>query len=222
MEFDNSGYELLQNFVAREQIDALLPALHEHQLEPLRGGIRHIDRIVPAVAALAHSARLKAAAQRRLGDMPHLVRAIYFEKSPENNWLVSWHQDRTVCVTQRFDAPDWGPWSRKAGVWHVQPPLAVLQNMITLRLHLDAATTENGCLKLIPGSHRGGLLSAEQVAAYVETHAATYVEASAGDALLMRPHLLHASEKAARPAARRILHFEYVSHDLPPGIGWNG
>jgi hypothetical protein len=42
-----------------------------------------------------------------------------------------------------------------------------------------------------------------------------------GGVLLMRPLLLHASQKATRPARRRVIHLEYAACDLPSGLDWN-
>lgn len=221
MEFESAGFKLIPGFLTPGEIEDLLAALRSHRPDARRGGIRHIDRLVPSVAALAQKPKILAAAASRLNGIPRLVRAIYFDKSPANNWLVTWHQDRTVAVSERFEANGWGPWSRKDDVWHVQPPLHVLQSMITVRLHLDAASKDNGCLKVIPGSHQAGLIESGKVLEYVDNDAARYLEVLAGDALLMRPHLLHASEKSTFPAPRRILHFEYSSHALPDGIAWS-
>ncbi len=220
VDFENAGFEVIPEFISPSEVRALLEGLRACRLEALCGGIRHIDHLLPAVAALARAPRVLSAAARRLSGPPRLVRTIYFEKSPANNWLVTWHQDRTIAVSERFEAEGWGPWSRKDEVWHVQPPLKVLEAMITVRVHLDAAHKENGCLKLVPGSHNAGLLPTAKVHEYVEEKAVTYAEVPAGGALLMRPHLLHASEKALSPRPRRVLHFEYSSYVLPDGITW--
>lgn len=212
---DHDGFAIVPKLLAAERIAALLQALEAVHLAPLRGGIRHIDPLVPAIAELAAAGPVFDMADACMASTPRLVRAIYFEKSPDNNWLVSWHQDRTVAVPERFDAPGWGQWSRKDDAWHVQPPLAVLESMITLRIHLDPATVDNGCLKLIPGSHKLGLLATAAVAGQVAASTGSYCEVRAGDAVVMRPHVLHASEKARLPLPRRVLHFEYSDQTFP-------
>ncbi|CAN5146556.1 phytanoyl-CoA dioxygenase family protein [soil metagenome] len=215
--FESLGYEVLPHFITPEQTRSLLASLCGITVEARSGGVRNIDAKVPAIAAFAADHRLLSLAQRHIGGRPRLIRAIYFEKSPQNNWLVSWHQDRTVAVAERFDAPGWGPWSLKDGVWHGQPPLTFLQNMVTVRVHLDDSTIENGCLKLIPGSHRSGLLTQQAVAQHVAACEFIFCPVPAGGALAMRSHLLHASEKASRPSHRRVLHFEYSGTELPAG-----
>jgi hypothetical protein len=44
---------------------------------------------------------------------------------------------------------------------------------------------------------------------------------AAGDVLVMRPLILHASNRALHPARRRVLHFEYAPRDaLDPSLYW--
>jgi ectoine hydroxylase-related dioxygenase (phytanoyl-CoA dioxygenase family) len=217
--FADSGFEVIERLIAPEQTASLLELLTLLEVPPLRGGLRRIDQLIPQVAELAKSQILLSVAQSRLVGTPKLVRAIYFDKSPENNWLVTWHQDKTVAVTEKFEDDQWGPWSKKAGIWHVQPPLNVLENMITIRIHLDDATSANGCLKIIPGSHKLGLFKDEKPALTNKINP-VYCEVAAGGALVMRPHILHASEKSLVIRPRRVLHFEYASYELPKGIAW--
>jgi hypothetical protein len=64
-----------------------------------------------------------------------LVRAIIFNKPPETNWFVRWHQDKMIAVSE-YLAEIGSPWGLKDGVHHVQPPLAVLASMVTIRVLL--------------------------------------------------------------------------------------
>ncbi|HEX5339200.1 MAG TPA: phytanoyl-CoA dioxygenase family protein [Gallionella sp.] len=221
MSFDESGFEVLENLVAPDVVQTLLAELSQLKLEPLRGGIRRIEKRVPQIASLARSPDIMSVVRKHLPGQPELVRAIYFDKSPDNNWFVTWHQDRTVAVSSQFEADDWGPWSIKSDAWHVQPPIEVLREMVTVRVHLDDATVSNGCLKVIPGSHLPGILSTEAVQDKVHQEQAVYCEVPAGGAVIMRPHILHASAKSIAPIPRRILHFEYSSYKLPKGISWS-
>lgn len=148
------------------------------------------------------------------------VRGIFFDKSSEANWLVAWHQDLTLAVKARHEVAGFGPWSVKDGVPHVQPPSELLEQMLTVRLHLDDADESNGALRVLPGSHATGRLSSEEIQAWRERQAEHLCTARAGDALLMRPLLLHASGKSVSPARRRVLHLEYAGFDLPTGLEW--
>ncbi len=176
---------------------------------------------LPAVAELARSARVLELVRPHLPSEPFPVRAIYFDKSPEKNWLVPWHQDLTLALRARAEVPGFGPWSVKDGIPHVQPPIELLRQMLTVRLHLDDADENNGALRVLPGSHRFGRLDAPQIQALRDEHADFLYAASAGDALLMRPLLLHASSRSNSDRHRRILHIEYASSALPSGLEWN-
>lgn len=148
------------------------------------------------------------------------MRAIWFNKSAEANWLVAWHQDLAIAVRERVETPGFEAWSVKEGVPHVQPPVEVLQLMLTVRIHLDDADEENGALQVIAGTHRLGRLSAEQIATLREDRREILCAATAGDALLMRPLLLHASGRSTSDRPRRVLHIEYAGAELPGGLAW--
>jgi ectoine hydroxylase-related dioxygenase (phytanoyl-CoA dioxygenase family) len=148
------------------------------------------------------------------------VRAILFDKTPATNWKVSWHQDLTIAVKARRSVAGFGPWSEKAGVPHVQPPAAVLQRMVTLRVHLDACGSENGPLQVIPGSHTRGRLSPSDIERVTRDGPIVTCEVEAGGVLAMRPLLVHASSAARRPHHRRVVHLEFAADDLPSGLQW--
>lgn len=192
-----------------EWINRILRDIEQTALDVDVTGIRHIDKKLNSVSAYLASTEFLKSAQSYLTLQHQLVRTILFNKTSESNWYVTWHQDKTVAVAEKFDDPEWKNWSVKEGALHVQPPLAVLETMVTIRIHLDNATQENGCLKIIPGSHRYGLLSQDQITEIVSRDNPVYCEAIAGDALIMRPHLLHASSKSIEPSQRRVLHLEF-------------
>ena len=175
---------------------------------------------VPAIEALARSEKLLNLVRLHTGESPRPVRAIWFNKSAAANWLVAWHQDLAIAVRERIDVPGFGVWSVKEDVPHVQPPAEVLERMLTVRIHLDEADGENGALRVIAGTHQLGRLSAEQIATLREERGETLCAAAAGDALLMRPLLLHASGRSTSDRPRRVLHIEYAGEELPGGLTW--
>src|SRR5688500_4800949 len=125
--------------------------------------IRNLLEEVPAVADVARSRAVRAIAETVLGPGCFAVRGILFDKTPVTNWKVAWHQDLTIAVRTRADVPGYGPWSEKAGTVSVQPPASVLEQMITVRLHVDDCGADNGPLRVIPGSHAHGRLSPEAI-----------------------------------------------------------
>ena len=175
---------------------------------------------VPEVMSLAESL-LADLVRPFLSAEPVPVRGIFFDKRAETNWLVAWHQDITLALKERIEVPGWGPWSVKDGAPHVQPPVECLERMLTVRLHLDEADESNGALRVLLGTHRFGRLDAESIAKCRETHAEVLCAAKAGDVLLMRPLLLHASSRSMSECRRRVLHIEFAGFDLPEPLEWH-
>ena len=216
LQLEQSGFAIVPQVLPPSARHALLDLLG-----PVTGAGRRGLLAVPAVSQLASSATLLDLVRPHLPSEPRAVRAIYFDKSPDANWLVAWHQDLTLALRAQVDAPGFGPRSIKNGVPHVQPPIELLERMLTVRLHLDDCDASNGALKVLPGSHRFGRLSAERITELRAQHPETVCRASAGDALLMRPLLLHASSRSQTTRHRRILHLEYAAFTLPAGLEWS-
>ncbi len=216
----DDGYELLGEFLSRDQLNSINNEIKGISFPARAGGIRNAEKKFASIRDIAISDTLITQAKKYLSGTVGLVRAILFNKTSENNWLVTWHQDRTVAVSEKFENHEWGPWSIKDQIHHVQPPVDVLNQMITFRIHLDDTSLKNGCLKVMPKSHQLGILDYGAIQAYAQNHEAVDCEAPAGSALAMRPHILHSSSKAVIPSQRRVLHLEYSSYKLPSGISW--
>ena len=181
--------------------------------------IRNLLGEIPALWPLLDTPALRSLLGALLPAGGHLTKAIYFDKPAGSNWLVAWHQDLMINVDRRAaDMPGFGPWTTKAGWVAVQPPVPVLENTVTIRLHLDDCDATNGALKVVPGSHLGGVVPAETIASH--TTAATVCAVPAGGAMLMKPLLLHASNRSTSDRPRRVIHLEFSTVELPAGLAW--
>ena len=219
------GYAVLPNAVDALTVDALLAAI-----APLahaagsRGGVRHLLRDMPEARSLARSATVRGVAEAALGSGAFAVRGILFDKTPDANWKVVWHQDLTIAVRERREVDGFGPWSEKDGVPHVQPPAALLARMVAVRVHLDDCTTDNGPVRVIPGSHRAGRLPAADVDRWRAEVPEVVCTVPRGGILAFHSLLLHASSPALDPAHRRVIHIEYAAAEwaeLPGGLAWH-
>ena len=213
---EQDGFTIAGGILSPEERRELLSLLG-----PVPGAGRRRLLAEPTVARLARSENILALVRPHLAEEPLPVRAIYFDKSPDANWLVTWHQDLTLSVRARVDVPGFGPWSTKKGIPHVQPPVELMQQMLAVRLHLDDADASNGALRVLPGSHRFGRLSSDRVQKLRAEGSEVVCAVSAGDALLLRPLLLHASSRSTQPRHRRVLHIEYAGFQLPPELQWH-
>ncbi|HEY3027615.1 MAG TPA: phytanoyl-CoA dioxygenase family protein [Pyrinomonadaceae bacterium] len=184
-------------------------------------GIRNLLSVAPYVCELANSACVRSIVDPIVGKEAQAVRGIFFDKTPEANWKVPWHQDLTISVQQKREAAGFRCWTRKAGITHVQPPTLVMEEILTLRLHLDDTDEESGALKVIPGSHKYGRLTPPAIQRTKRETPPFVCAAKKGDVLAMRPLLLHSSSVSSNAFHRRVIHLEYAAMDLPGGLEWS-
>jgi len=171
-----------------------------------------------------------AALARRLASHPILAQLIpadhvavqctWFEKSASRNWLVPVHQDLSVPVAARVDAPGLRGWSEKEGELFVQPPADLLEALVAVRLHLDACGAADGPLRVVPGSHTVGVIDVEAGVQMRQARAEVACEAAVGTVLVLRPLLLHASSKSSGGSRRRVLHFLFGPREPGHGVRW--
>ncbi len=222
MNIESKGFEIVQGLVSDSVIRSIINDVECCAEQVPISGIRNANKKYSTIEALSRDAVILDRAHSILSGTPEVVRVIYFDKTPDKNWSVTWHQDRTVAVDRQIEIEGWGPWSVKAGVNHVQPPVDVLNQMITFRVHLDTADESNGCLKVIPGSHKLGVLESGDVSGVADSRDPFVCAVDAGDVVVMRPHIVHSSSKAVRPGHRRVVHIEYSCYQLPDGLSWVG
>jgi ectoine hydroxylase-related dioxygenase (phytanoyl-CoA dioxygenase family) len=225
-EIDERGYAIVAGVLDEEEIERLLVALEQaNDGDSVRRrkqvyAIRNLLGTVPAVRELALSERLRQLVAPVLGPHAFPVDGICFDKPESANWGVPWHQDPMIPVKERVEVAGFGPRSVKAGVPHVMAPAFVLERLLIVRLHLDACDDENGPLRVVPGSHRYGLLSDPEIDRWRERETEVVCRVPRGGALLMRPLLLHASPATRTPGHRRVVHLIYTSEGLPDGLVW--
>jgi hypothetical protein len=216
-ELDVDGYALSDLLLARHQCEHLASSLPP--VSSGRGGVRHLISH-PSVVRLLQQGSLGRYLWSLVGRDLVAVKATMFDKTAGSNWRVQWHQDRAIPIKERMDVPGYGPWSTKSGSLHVEPPSRVLEQMIAVRVHLDACGAENGPLRVVPGSHRLGKISDSRIAQIAAATPPAELLAEQGAILLMRPLLLHASSPSLDAAHRRVLHIELAPRESISPLQW--
>jgi hypothetical protein len=230
-QIDREGFSLVRAVFSDQQVTevlaGLVSALHDPRDEAAsirsrEGSVyaaRNVLSLFPAVRDVWRREPLPQLLREVVGTEAGLVRVLYFDKPPDRTWSLPWHKDLTIAVREkmprgeRFSKPTF-----KAGVPHVEAPLEVLEAMLTLRIHLDDVTDENGPLEVVTGSHRTGKVLK------LDTGPVQTLLADHGDVLAIRPLVAHASGKSypGTPRHRRLLHLEFAaSADLPDGYHWH-
>lgn len=175
---------------------------------------RDLLRLYPAVIDWWRKPVLMEFVCAVLGEDAGLVRGLLFDKPPGQSWAVPWHKDRSIVIEPPERLSDrYSPPRCKAGLWHCEPPETVLQRMLSLRIHLDPSTADNGPLSVVAGSHRPG------------PHGdVVCLLAERGDVIAMRPLIDHASPRSAPGSTlhRRVIHLEFAADpQLPDGYRWH-
>ncbi|MGJ3232286.1 MAG: phytanoyl-CoA dioxygenase family protein [Oceanicaulis sp.] len=183
-------------------------------------GRRFFHAPEPLKPLLAPFGPLGAIAASALSPAARPTRMIVFDKTEAKNWAVAWHQDRTIAVAARAPVQGYDIWSKKDGVDHVEPPFDVIARTFSLRLHLDDAGPDNAPLLTVRGSHTLGKLPADAAGDYAATGKVDTHCARAGDLLVVRTAVLHASHRARAPRRRRVLHLDFCDADLPAPLQW--
>ena len=217
MTLHERGYALAPRLMTRRETTVVARSLERIDLR--RVGTRNLLDL-PWCRALVRRVKRRLVHADALPASHVAVQCTLFDKTPERNWLVALHQDLSIPVRSRVDHPSLGAWSKKEGAHFVQPPAGVLEQLLAARLHVDDCGLENGPLKVVPGSHLGERLSDTEAFEIRARFGEEACPAASGDALLLRPLLLHASSKAMIPTRRRVLHVLFGPRTLPHGLEW--
>jgi ectoine hydroxylase-related dioxygenase (phytanoyl-CoA dioxygenase family) len=207
---EERGFVIVQNIVPESAVGDLLEHIADPALRRSRAGIRHALG-VNAIASFAQYDALIEMARAVLGADAMPFRATLFDKSAVSNWLVVWHQDTALPFRERQDKSGWGPWSVKDGVNYAHAPARALEKILALRVHLDDSSPENGPLRVLPGTHRLGVLTDDAIQAEAQRVRAVDCPVLRGGVLAMQPLIVHASSKSSVALPRRVLHIEYAT-----------
>jgi ectoine hydroxylase-related dioxygenase (phytanoyl-CoA dioxygenase family) len=112
------------------------------------------------------------------------------------------------------------PWHQDNGYWHLDPPEAA-----SCWIALDDADEGNGCMWVIPGSHRAGEVGHQRAGQYIaqlkadaEESLAVPVPLPAGSAMFHHCRTLHHTKPNHSPRQRRA----WVIHYMPADTRQNG
>ncbi|MDP4503418.1 phytanoyl-CoA dioxygenase family protein [Nonomuraea turcica] len=199
-DYDRDGYTIFRNVLDRDLVAgasdhvAWLQANHPDRLgEDLATELVAGD---PFWVRLVSDDRLLDLAELFVGPDIALFAAHYISKPPFSGMPVLWHQD--------------------GAYWPLEP-----MRVVTLWLAVDESTPDNGCVRVIPGSHKEDLhalrqrddidnvLGSESAVTVDESRAVDLV-LSPGDVEVHHPNILHASNANTSPRRRCGLTIRYI------------
>jgi ectoine hydroxylase-related dioxygenase (phytanoyl-CoA dioxygenase family) len=222
-DFLQKGYAVIPDIFSANEISTLLESLDraDPSLYSARGdlyAIREVLQKLPQLQPLLFTPALNQIIQTFTSPQAFLTKSIYFDKPPGSNWFVAWHQDISITVRERKDIPGYSRWTRKSGITGVVPPIRILEQTLTVRIHLDDADETNGALRVVEGSHLEGIIRKESEP--WDPARETLCNVPAGGIMLMRPLTMHASRRAQSEKRRRVIHMEFTDCSLNHPLEW--
>jgi len=225
-QLSNEGYTIIPNIFTTDEINTIIEKILElDNSKPSfrKSGelfsIRRFLREVPGIENLIFNDKLKLIISHIFGEGYFVVKSIYFDKPESSNWFVAYHQDLTISVDTKTTIKGYGPWTIKESRFYVQPPLDILEQIFTIRIHLDDTDENNGALNVIPGSHLSGIRRSEAIRESIKNETACKVRK--GGIMIMRPLLLHASKRSTNQNRRRVIHIEFCNRHLDGALEWS-
>ncbi len=215
-----NGYAILNDVYTRTEIRLIGKILHDYfaDKDEQTFGKRKLLKDIPSLKIHLLNENILQIINSIDSDA-FLTKAIYFDKPDDTNWYVTWHQDIPINVKEKIDTEGFKAWTKKKDIQSVCPPIEILKNIFTIRIHLDSTNDLNGALKVVPGSH-AKQFSDKEKEKITSQIAPTIIEVREGGVQLMKPLLLHSSSKSLSQKRRRVIHLEFCSLDLPNGLEW--
>lgn len=225
LNISRNGFEIIEDIYSSEEIQQILEMINQadSDKETFRKSagifaIRQFLKEIPETVPFIFNENLKRIIHQLFGPDYFVVKSIYFDKPEGSNWYVSYHQDLTISVNKKTELPGFGPWTKKHNQFAVQPPLEILENMFTIRIHLDDTDANNGALKIISGSHQKQIYRPETIDWAMEEEVVCPV--TKGGIMIMKPLLLHSSSRTTDNRKRRVIHLEFSNNQLPDELLW--
>jgi len=220
-ELEKNGFAIVNSIYSEEEVAQIIECIENSEQSDNSFmktkdlfAIRQLIKNIPDLKKYVFNANLI----ELLESNYFLTKAIYFDKPSESNWFVAHHQDLSISVPEKIALPHYTNWTFKKGQYGVQPPIKVLEDTVTLRIHLDKTNKENGALKVIPKSHLTGIIRPDNKAWNLENESICEVEK--GGVMLMKPLTLHASSRTTNGKRRRVIHLEFNKHPLQRPLAW--
>lgn len=225
LDYTDNGYHIIENVYSLEEVERIIKIIDKaskdkntFQSKSDLYAIRQVFKEIPELFTSIFNANFIYIVQHFLGQNYFVVKSIYFDKPPLSNWHVLYHQDLTISVNPKKELDGFAPWTVKKDQFAVQPPLPILENINTIRIHLDDTDSNNGALNIIPTSHKLGIVTDRDIALKGKREISCSIRA--GGIMLMKPLLFHNSNKTRNEKRRRIIHIEFSSIELPTELSW--
>ena len=217
-QLQTNGFEIIEGVYSEREVNDILDFLATKNIEN-KFGIREFLINNSEIVNKVFIEKLLTIIKRISPNCKQSIKSIYFDKPPNTNWIVNWHQDLTINLKSKRETPNFKNWRVKQERTIVQPSRKILENIFTIRIHLDDCTKENGALRVIEKSHNRGVI---QIIDWMKNKEGVekICEVKKGGVLVMKPLILHASRRTENQQNRRVIHIEFCDKTLPNELDW--
>lgn len=131
------GFAILENIYTTKEVGRMLSMITRatadqdcfRRTEDLFA-IRRLLHELPNLKEVLFNRNLGTLVKEGFGKDYFLTKAIYFDKPPQSNWYVTWHQDIPINVKEKIDTAGFRGWTNKAGLISVIPPWNIYNRLI--------------------------------------------------------------------------------------------
>jgi len=225
-EIEELGFTIIENIYSTEEVQKIIETINQVDTskDTFRKSndlfaIRQFLKEVPETQNLIFNENLQKVISELFGKNYFVIKSIYFDKPETSNWYVSYHQDLTISVDKKIELDNFKFWTTKQNQFAVQPPIEILENIYTIRIHLDDTDENNGALKVIEKSHLKKIYRPENID--WKTEKETTCNVNKGGIMIMKPLTLHSSSRTTNNKKRRVIHIEFSDTNLPKGLNWS-
>ncbi|MFV0201786.1 phytanoyl-CoA dioxygenase family protein [Empedobacter falsenii] len=225
-EIEELGFTTIENIYSTEEVQKIIETINQVDTskDTFRKSndlfaIRQFLKEVPETQNLIFNENLQKVISELFGKNYFVIKSIYFDKPETSNWYVSYHQDLTISVDKKIELDNFKFWTTKQNQFAVQPPIEILENIYTIRIHLDDTDENNGALKVIEKSHLKKIYRPENFD--WKTEKETTCNVNKGGIMIMKPLTLHSSSRTTNNKKRRVIHIEFSDTNLPKGLNWS-
>ena len=225
-EIEELGFTTIKNIYSTEEVQKIIATINQVDTskDTFRKSndlfaIRQFLKEVPETQKLIFNENLQKVISELFGKNYFVIKSIYFDKPETSNWYVSYHQDLTISVDKKIELDNFKFWTTKQNQFAVQPPIEILENIYTIRIHLDDTDENNGALKVIEKSHLKKIYRPENID--WKTEKETTCNVNKGGIMIMKPLTLHSSSRTTNNKKRRVIHIEFSDTNLPNGLNWS-
>ncbi len=217
--YERDGFIILRRFFEPEE---LAPLLEAYRADPtVRGSMYGMVDNDGSPHPICIWTEL---ADDMIGMIPRMTRVVDATEALLGEPCYHWHSKLTVkppgCKA-RID------WHQDFTSWYEDGLL--FPNLLTIGLAIEPATRANGCMQLVPGSHRMGRLSFEKSRGFnlridkaIEVLGNVHCEMDTGDAVFFHANTLHGSEVNQTETSRLMMFASYNARSNEPLPGAQG